>query len=55
MTVVVDGESLTLAQLVAVARDGEPVALGAGVVERMAAQPRRSSSACSSATTRSTA
>jgi histidine ammonia-lyase len=36
MTVVVDGDHLTVEQLVAVARHDEPVALGRGVVERMA-------------------
>jgi histidine ammonia-lyase len=37
VTIVVDGESLTLAQVVAVARGHEPVGLGAGVAEQMAA------------------
>lgn len=36
MTVVVDGESLTVERVLAVARGGEPVALADGVVERMA-------------------
>jgi histidine ammonia-lyase len=37
VTVAVDGSSLTVAQVVAVARGREPVALAAGVAERMAA------------------
>ena len=36
MSIVVDGESLTLAAVCAVARDGERVVLGSGVAERMA-------------------
>ncbi|MGH2852093.1 MAG: aromatic amino acid lyase [Solirubrobacteraceae bacterium] len=36
MTIVVDGGHLTLEQLLVVARAGEPVALGEGVVEEMA-------------------
>ena len=37
MTIRLDGDSLTLTELVAVARHGEAVALADGTVERMAA------------------
>jgi histidine ammonia-lyase len=36
MTVILDGDSLTLEQVISVARDGTPVKLGPQVVERMA-------------------